>query len=65
MNKKLTLWTVVGVIVAGAAGTLLFTSSANLNTYDHLTACLRDNGSVMFGASWCPHCADQKKLFER
>ncbi len=24
---------------------------------------LADTGSVMYGAYWCPHCADQKAMF--
>jgi len=25
--------------------------------------CLSDEGVEMYGAFWCPHCADQKKIF--
>lgn len=28
-----------------------------------LAQCLTDKGVKMFGASWCPHCAQQKKDF--
>jgi glutaredoxin len=24
---------------------------------------MKEKQTVMFGASWCPHCAAQKKLF--
>jgi glutaredoxin len=28
-----------------------------------LAQCLTKKGVIMYGAYWCPHCADQKKLF--
>lgn len=28
-----------------------------------LALCLSDNGAKLYGAFWCPHCADQKNLF--
>ncbi len=31
--------------------------------YDGLAACLADKGVMFYGAFWCPHCKDQKKLF--
>ncbi len=43
----------------------LLASCATNSTYPTLTACLQEKQIVMFGASWCPHCADQKTLFGR
>ena len=31
--------------------------------YDNFAKCLTERGVIMAGAFWCPHCADQKKLF--
>ena len=31
--------------------------------YDNFAQCLTDNGVKMYGAYWCPHCANQKELF--
>lgn len=31
--------------------------------YDLLAQCLTDNGVVMYGTEWCPHCKDQKDIF--
>ena len=28
-----------------------------------LAKCLGERGMVFFGASWCPYCAEQKRLF--
>ena len=30
---------------------------------EQLAKCLTSKGALMYGAYWCPHCADQKKLF--
>ena len=30
---------------------------------DGFTQCLKDKGAVFYGAFWCPHCQNQKKLF--
>lgn len=32
---------------------------------DQFAACLKEKGAVMYGTSWCPHCARQKQLFGR
>ncbi|MFN7990662.1 MAG: hypothetical protein U0R44_00735 [Candidatus Micrarchaeia archaeon] len=31
--------------------------------YDDFAKCLSSKGAKMYGASWCPHCNDQKKMF--
>lgn len=31
--------------------------------YDALAKCLTEKGVVMYGASWCSHCAEQKAAF--
>jgi hypothetical protein len=33
--------------------------ATRLNAFDQ---CLAVNGAKMYGAYWCPHCADQKEL---
>lgn len=32
--------------------------------YDGFATCLADAGAKFYGAYWCPHCKDQKDLFE-
>lgn len=31
--------------------------------YVGFAKCLRSNGAQMYGAYWCPHCAEQKEMF--
>lgn len=42
---------------------LLVSSCSTGKDYPNLTACLEQQKVVMFGASWCPHCAEQKQMF--
>lgn len=30
---------------------------------DNFALCLKDKGAVFYGAFWCPHCQNQKKMF--
>lgn len=32
--------------------------------YDSFAQCLTDKGVKMYGAWWCPHCVNQKKMFD-
>src|SRR3989344_1806668 len=45
---------------AGPAGSP--TSPADANAATQLAQCLTDKGVKMYGAYWCPHCANQKAL---
>lgn len=31
--------------------------------YDTLAQCIADSGATFYGAFWCPHCQDQKRIF--
>lgn len=57
-------------VVAGALA-LVFVAVALLNArraavpspYDGFAQCLAEKDATMYGAWWCPHCQNQKKLF--
>lgn len=55
--KKTFFWTAallsIGIVTA-------FIPSVS---HDQLAQCLHDNNVTMYGAYWCPHCADQKRMF--
>jgi thiol-disulfide isomerase/thioredoxin len=40
------------------------TSESRTTQYDTFAQCLTDAGAKFYGAYWCPHCKDQKKLFD-
>jgi glutaredoxin len=51
-------------IIIIAASLLLLTGCDKVgDTYVGFAKCLKDKGAVMYGAFWCPHCANQKKAF--
>lgn len=31
--------------------------------YNEFAQCLKDSGATFYGAFWCPHCSEQKKMF--
>ena len=39
-------------------------SSTRVTQYDGFAQCLADAGAQFYGAYWCPHCAEQKRLFD-
>lgn len=56
------LWIVAGLVVLGAAwGGYDYYSSKNVSTLDSFAKCLSSKSAHMYGAWWCPHCADQKE----
>src|SRR3989338_7132596 len=42
---------------------LLAGCSTDSRKYDGFASCLTEKGAMMYGAYWCPHCQDQKKMF--
>ena len=45
------------LVIAGCGG------GTDGTEYNEFAQCLNDQGLVMYGAFWCPHCHDQKDLF--
>jgi len=59
---KKALWWIIGIIVLAAILAIILSSSGS-SKYDNFAQCLTDKGAKMYGASWCSHCQEQKKLF--
>ena len=51
-----------GILVAGFIGLVVYKQAAP-SKLDGFALCLKDKGAVFYGAFWCPHCQNQKKLF--
>jgi hypothetical protein len=63
-NKTQTLISVVlALIVIGVVVYFVVEKSNQPGEYDTLAQCLSENGVVMYGAWWCPHCKAQKEDF--
>jgi len=63
--KQIVIWVVVvGLFVAGL-GYLLIKNSvpSGPGQLDGFAQCLEDKGAIFYGAFWCVHCQNQKKLF--
>ncbi len=62
MYKKIVISAVVilSVIAVAIYG---FSATGKASAKDGLAKCLSENGAVMYGASWCGHCANQKSMF--
>jgi len=60
-------WLWIGVVLAViviAWGVYYFVYySKPVSTLDDFAKCVTAKGAEMYGAWWCPHCADQKELF--
>ena len=65
--QKSTYIVIVLVIAIGLTFGLSLLNKGTIDTgpgeYDELAQCLADKGVIFYGAFWCPHCAEQKKLF--
>jgi hypothetical protein len=59
-SRKYPTWTVIVVVVAAAYGAWWYHSN---HRYDDFAKCLSSKQVKMYGAYWCPHCAEQKEEF--
>jgi glutaredoxin len=65
LKKNSGLLITLGAIVLVVGG-LVFLSNRTANApgqFDGLAQCLTEKGVKFYGASWCPHCAEQKRMF--
>ena len=51
------------LLIVAAFGGAYYLGNRNQHKYDGFARCLKDRGLVMYGAYWCPHCQEQKKMF--
>ena len=63
MNKS-KKWMIFGLVFAGFVFMMYYLyNNLNSGQYDEFAQCLTENGVKMYGAYWCPHCNEQKKMF--
>lgn len=63
MKKSMWYWLVAVLVVAVALVYLTQGGASAPGFYDEFAKCVANSGAKMYGAYWCPHCADQKKMF--
>lgn len=61
MNKPIIIIIAV-LVVLGGIYAVMFSRTAK-GEYNTFAQCLKDKGAVFYGAFWCPHCQNQKKMF--
>jgi len=64
MSQKLILWLVLIIVLAIGVGGFLIYQNSQPGKLDDFAKCLKDKGAKFYGAFWCSHCQNQKKLFE-
>jgi hypothetical protein len=60
LSRKYLIWMGIIVLVAGAYGAWWYYAN---HRYDNFAKCLSSKQVKMYGAYWCPHCAEQKEEF--
>lgn len=63
-NKSWIGWTIGVIIFAGIIWLLVSVQGAQAGPYKEFAQCLDEAGAKFYGAYWCPHCNDQKKMFK-
>ncbi len=53
----------VAILLAVGLSFLNKDGGSGSTKYDALASCIAEKGAKFYGAFWCPHCAEQKKLF--
>jgi hypothetical protein len=64
MSRNKLIWIAVLLIFAGLVAWLIMTPGKP-GKLDTFAECLKEEGTIFYGAFWCPHCQAQKGLFGR
>jgi hypothetical protein len=54
---------VIGIFILAAGLLIAMYLYRQNHRYDAFAKCLKDRHVLMYGAYWCPHCAEQKEKF--
>lgn len=64
--KSKNILIIIALVIVGVAGLAALawqSSNRQPSQYDDLARCLTEKAVKMYGADWCSHCKNQKKLF--
>jgi len=54
---------IYAVLIVAAFGLAFYVDNRTQHKHDAFARCLTGRGVKMYGAWWCPHCAEQKEKF--
>lgn len=66
-----TTYIYIGLVILVIGGLIAVRNVSNgggadrITKYDEFAQCLGTAGAKFYGAYWCPHCGDQKALFDK
>lgn len=63
MKKGTIAMLIFTLAVIGGLGYLIHVQNNKPGQYDKLAQCIKDSGAKFYGAFWCPHCQNEKKMF--
>ena len=61
--KNIAIWIAAGAAIIVGGAWFLMKADSSPSKYDDFTKCLKDKGAIFYGAFWCRHCQNQKKMF--
>lgn len=64
MKKNTIIAIIVLVIIVIIAVIVSLRASESSAEYKELATCIEESGATFYGAFWCPHCIEQKRLFK-
>ena len=54
---------VIALLIIAGAVFLSVRDNQDKAAYGEFATCLKDSGAKFYGAFWCPHCLEQKRMF--
>lgn len=61
--RKSYIYALIAILLVLAGGYYLYVNAQKPGVYDSFATCIKDSGATFYGAFWCPHCQEQKKMF--
>jgi hypothetical protein len=56
---------IIGAVILAALGATYYVGYfRRMHRYDEFARCLSKHDVKMYGAYWCPHCSEQKAMFD-
>ncbi len=61
-HKNIIGWSLLGLAIVGI---IVYAAYRDMKPgqYDTFATCIEESGAKFYGAFWCPHCQNQKKMF--